>query len=203
MGKGMWFFSGLVIGVALSSVTGYGLYQHYVVDAVANGEGTLALRQTTPPQTASPPQQGDGADQVPTDIKLKDLKGHEHSFADWHGKLLLINFWATWCPPCRAELPLLAAAQKKYGDRGLQIVGPAVDDAATVKQDAPLMGIDYPVLLGSQSDMLQLITELGDLQGGLPYSVLVGPDGKILDRHLGAFQGKRQLEHLIEQHLPT
>src|SRR5581483_87389 len=66
-------------------------------------------------------------------VSLKDLEGQPHGFADWRGKLLLVNFWATWCAPCLKEIPELAKIQAQYGARGLQIVGPAVDDPDAVR----------------------------------------------------------------------
>jgi thiol-disulfide isomerase/thioredoxin len=137
---------------------------------------------------------------LPADTVLQDLDGKPHHFADWHGKLLLLNFWATWCSPCLDEIPELIKAQQKYSDRGLQIVGPAVDDADAVRKMQSKMGMSYPVLVGTPEQLLQLMTQLGNTAGGLPFSVLADGNGHVLATQLGQFN-TGELAPFIEQHL--
>jgi thiol-disulfide isomerase/thioredoxin len=132
---------------------------------------------------------------------LSGLDGHPHDFEEWHGKLLLVNFWATWCTPCLHEIPDLVKLQKQYAARGLQIVGPAVDDPDAVRGMQGQLGIDYPVLTATPDAMIDVMEKLGNGPGGLPFSVLVGADGRILKRQLGEFPAG-QLAQLIEAHLP-
>ncbi|MDE2148281.1 MAG: redoxin family protein [Gammaproteobacteria bacterium] len=140
-------------------------------------------------------------DPFPTDVQLPDLTGRMQAFSQWHGKLLLVNFWATWCVPCRKEIPDLIAEQRRYGSQGLQIVGPAVDDQKAVRKAAPDFGFDYPILTGSLDPMIMLMARLGNATSGLPYSVLVSPQGQIIHRQLGGFESE-QLDQLIRQNLP-
>ena len=125
---------------------------------------------------------------LPADTVLQDLDGQRHHFADWHGKLLLVNFWATWCTPCLDEIPDLIKAQQRYGAQGLQIIGPAVDDADSVRKMQSKMGMSYPVLIGTPEQLLGLMTQLGNTAGGLPYSILADGNGHALAMQLGQFE---------------
>lgn len=144
----------------------------------------------------------DEGDPLPPGLHLADLKGVNHPFTQWRGKLLLLNFWATWCAPCRAEIPLLIQMQQQYAARGLQIVGPAVDDPGLVAGALPRLGLDYPVLVGDPDTLVKIMDQLGNGPGGLPFSVLISPKGMILERRVGAFD-KDNLDQLIRAHLPS
>lgn len=134
------------------------------------------------------------------ELVLTDLSGARHPLSEWRGRLLLVNFWATWCAPCMNEIPLLVKAQAQYGSRGLQIIGPAMDDPLAVQAALPRLGIVYPVLVGD-SEVANAMTALGDTLGALPFSVLIGTDGTILKRKHGEFE-QDELQKLIEKHLP-
>ena len=115
--------------------------------------------------------------------------------------MVILNFWATWCTPCLHEIPDLVKLQKQYAARGLQIVGPAVDDPDSVKSMLTPLGIDYPVLTESPDVMIDLMEKLGNGPGGLPFSLLISPDGRIIRRQLGEF-GTGELEGLVQKNLP-
>jgi thiol-disulfide isomerase/thioredoxin len=138
----------------------------------------------------------------PAGLRFTGLDGKPHALDEWHGKLLLVNFWATWCTPCLHEIPELVKLQKQYAAQGLQIVGPAVDDPDSVKSMLGPLGINYPVLTGTPDAMIDLMGKLGNSQGGLPFSILVSPDGKIIDQQLGPYTAT-QLSQLLLKHLPV
>jgi len=117
---------------------------------------------------------------------LSDLSGKVRSLTHWPAKVYLVNFWAPWCPPCRAEIPLLIQAAKKDKSRGLVVIGIALDQKDTVTRFVRKHGIDYPVVLGGEEG-LEMLGEFGDMQGAIPFSVLVTPHGRILTGQLGAF----------------
>lgn len=116
-----------------------------------------------------------------------DLSGRPRQLAEWQGRAVLVNFWATWCAPCREEIPLLLSARRKYGPEGVEIVGIAVDNAAKVDEFARSMAISYPVLL-AEADGLDLMRELGNTAGGLPFTVVADRQGAIIHRQLGALK---------------
>ncbi len=130
------------------------------------------------------------------DFSLPDLEGKNRSLKEWRGQVILLNFWATWCPPCREEIPLFIALQKKYAARGLQVVGVAVDNKPAVLAFRQSEGINYTILMGGD-DAMDLAARYGDRMDSLPYSVIIGRDGSIVARKLGAFEGD-ELKRLVE-----
>ncbi len=139
--------------------------------------GKFLVRQSGPAVSA-----GNVKGQPAPDFELKDLNGNTVRFADLRGKAVLLNFWATWCPPCKVEIPWFIELQKQYGPQGLQIVGVAMDDAGpdAVAKFARDMGINYTVLFGND--------KVADAYGGvqaLPTSFYIGRDGKFVSRVYG------------------
>ena len=134
------------------------------------------------------------------DLEFRDLDGKPHKLSEWDGKLLLLNFWATWCTPCLKEIPLLVEAQREFGPRGLQIVGLAMDQRDPVEAFRTRLGINYPIMLG-EVDIISGMDALGDELGAFPFSVLIAPDGRILDRTSGGLS-REELRDWIDGKLP-
>ena len=133
------------------------------------------------------------------DFTLQTLDGKSMSLSSLRGKAVLVNFWATWCGPCKVETPWLVELQNEYGSQGLQIVGVAMDDSGKdeIEKFAKDMGINYPVLMGREA--------VGEAYGGvngLPESFFVGRDGKIVDRIMG-LEGKAEIEDAVRKALST
>lgn len=194
MGKqfSLWFLAALAGGVAALFL---GSWFHLgglppVLSRVLHGPspgldspaGQAALR-------ANAPSAPDGVqvlkpgDRVPADFRLPDLDGRPQSLAAYRGKRVLLNFWATWCHPCREEMPELAAAQKKHAGK-VQVIGIAMDTPANVRKWLAHTPVDYPIwqgLAGNGDPTLRF----NDTLGALPYSVLIGTDGRIVATHLG------------------
>ncbi len=112
-------------------------------------------------------------------FKLPDLEGIAHDVSEWDGKILIVNFWATWCPPCRKEIPEFIAMQEEYGAQGLQFIGIAIDEAQKVQDFADEMGINYPLLIGAD-DAIEAAKAFGNRYGALPYSAIVDRQGRIV-----------------------
>jgi thiol-disulfide isomerase/thioredoxin len=125
-----------------------------------------------------------------TGARLPDLDGTPQSVSQWRGKVVVVNFWATWCAPCREEIPMLVRLQEKYAARGLQLVGIAIDQPDKVRPYAAEMRMNFPILIGS-ADGIELTRQLGNKAGVLPYSVVLGRDGKIASREVGALKEPR------------
>ena len=117
------------------------------------------------------------------DFTMKDVDGNDVSLTAYKGKVVLLNFWATWCGPCKAEIPGFVRLQEKYRDKGLVIVGYSVDDtAAKAKAYAAQYKMNYPILLGEGREELQ------DAYGpiwGIPASFIISKDGKVCRKHMG------------------
>jgi peroxiredoxin len=133
------------------------------------------------------------------DFSLAALDGKNMRLSDLRGKAVLLNFWATWCGPCKVEMPWFVDLQNQYGAQGLQIVGVAMDDAS--KEDigkfAKTMGVNYPILIGTEA--------VGDQYGGvpaLPETFVIGRDGKLVDKIIG-LKGKAEIEEDIKKALDT
>lgn len=115
---------------------------------------------------------------------LPDQRGELRSVGEWDGRLLLLNFWATWCPPCREEIPMLMQIQDDYAHRGLRIVGVAIDERENVADFVVETGMDYPVLIG-QLPAIEVSKAYGNRIGSLPFTVLVNREGQIVYQKLG------------------
>ena len=116
------------------------------------------------------------------DFELQTPDGKTLHLSDFHGKGVLLNFWATWCVPCKVEMPWFVELQKQYGPQGLQVLGVAMDDAnpEDIAKFAKELGVNYPIVIGKEA--------VGDAYGGIPFlpaTFYVGRDGKVVDKIYG------------------
>lgn len=139
-------------------------------------------------------QYGRTVNAVP-DFVYPDLDGRPRRSNEWLGKVTVVNFWATWCSPCREEIPLFVELQEQYRDQGVRFVGVAIDDPEPIREFADTHGINYPVLLGDGT-AIELSKRLGNRFQGLPFTVVARPDGRIAERFTGAVE-RSDLEPLL------
>jgi thiol-disulfide isomerase/thioredoxin len=132
-------------------------------------------------------------------IPLTGLDGRETLFKDWDSEILVVNFWAPWCAPCRREIPTLIEIQRDYATRGVRVLGIAFDGEEQVRRFAEEYGIDYPLFVtGNRSAMYNIAFD--NPSGSLPYTALLGRDQRILFQHNGELtsqQLREQLEALL------
>jgi peroxiredoxin len=126
------------------------------------------------------------------EFSLPDASGTPTSISHWDGDVLLVNFWATWCAPCREEMPWFAELQDQYGQRGFQVVGVAIDQPEAVAEFTARIGVDYPQLIGPE-EAIEVAERYGNAYGALPYSVLIDRAGIVRFIKAGALE-KQELE---------
>ena len=149
----------VILAAAAAFALGLGLYVGLQRDAPADASTLLAL-------------------------SLPDATGKEQSIGQWRGKVVIVNFWATWCGPCREEIPEFVRAQTEYGDRGVQFVGIAVDQADNVDRFARELGLNYPTLIGGYG-AVELSRTLGNRLAALPFTIIVDRQGHVAHTQLG------------------
>ena len=133
------------------------------------------------------------------DFTLTSLDGRKVKLSDFRGKAVLLNFWATWCPPCKVEMPWFEDLQRQYGNAGLVVLGVAMDDTepAKIAKYANELGVNYPVLLGTN----QVSDDYGDVQY-LPTTFYIGRDGTIVDKMTGLLD-RKDVEEAVKKALSS
>jgi thiol-disulfide isomerase/thioredoxin len=179
-----------VVVAVVAAAAGFGIYRYAIEPRVAPsatgptvGHVAQAIDKPSPGAEApaeSPPPIPD----VLPDFTLADLDGKPTSIRSWPGKSMIVNFWATWCAPCRREIPLLKTIQQRHGAEGFQVVGVAVDFREDVVKFAKEIGMDYPVLIGEQ-DGLEAVNKFGQGSIGFPFTVFTDRQQRIVLFHLG------------------
>ena len=121
---------------------------------------------------------------VLTVAQFKDLSGQTGSLERWQGQVLIVNFWASWCPPCLEEIPGLVRIHREWVGKGVQVVGIAVDSADNARVAAAQLDVSYPVLIAGM-EVIDLTRRLGNRPGALPYTLILDRNRKVIATHLG------------------
>lgn len=145
---------------------------------VDNDSGLLAPAETLP------------------EFTLPDLDGRSRAHSEWSGQVLVVNFWATWCPPCRAETPGFVELQDKYRSQDVRFVGIAIDDRELVQEFADEFAVNYAMLIGGL-DAVELSKQLGNRFGGLPFTVVMDRRGFVRHRQPGEMP-KDRLDEILQ-----
>ena len=163
------------IAVAVTAVAlGIGILTHWPKDHDQPGD----VGQAAQPQTSM-------ISQTRPDFTMPDLSGSQRNIKEWDGKVLAVNFWATWCEPCKQEISDFNTLQKQYGDKGFQFVGVALDDLDAVQTYLKTSTISYPVLIGEDRAMT-VASHYGDDEGVVPYTAFINRKGQIAFIQYGA-----------------
>lgn len=161
----------LILGVALLALAG-GLTAKKIIDNPATNTAEAKL-----------------------DFTLPDIDGKPHNIAEWQGKALIINFWATWCPPCLKEIPEFIQLQAQLAEKNVQFIGIAIEDPEPVAEFLQKSPINYPILIGGDAG-ISLSQQLGNVIGAVPFTVIVDQQGQIIHRHPGELSREKLLEVL-------
>ena len=157
-----------ILVAILSGFSGYYFQQISKDDAVS--EAQLNTKKSPSPEEVI------GMDVA--EFSLLDLNGERRYLSEWKGKLIAINFWATWCAPCREEIPAFVELQEKYATQGLQFIGIALQQADEVRDFIEEYNVNYPSLVGGD-EVIKVARQLGNNIGAMPYTVIINSKGKI------------------------
>jgi peroxiredoxin len=157
----------------------------------------MARRSPSPEALAASKLQG----QMAHDFTLQTLDGQTVHLSDFRGKAVMLNFWATWCEPCKIEMPWFVELQKQYGPQGLQVLGVAMDDAdpSDIAKFAKDMGVDYPILVGKESVRDAVASDYGGVQF-LPETFFISRSGKVVEKIFG-LKSRSEIEDFIKKTL--
>lgn len=156
--------------------------RHYFVVCIALLLGSLPLAAAA--QQAPAPHASEEAVEQPVELVLRGMDGAERRLGEYRGRIVVLNFWATWCVPCREEMPMLVRLQQEYESRGVVVIGPSADAPETQAKIAPFLSelqIQFPIWVGATTEHMQ---QLG-LGAALPATALIDHDGRIVGRILG------------------
>jgi thiol-disulfide isomerase/thioredoxin len=176
---------GYIAVAVIAAAAGFGIYQFGM--APRDTTEQAAAPESAAPAPAEAPTEATDSDGLPEtlpDFTLANLEGQPQSIRSWQGKSMIVNFWATWCAPCRREIPLLRKIQAEHGAEGFQVVGVAVDFRDDVLKYAKEIGIDYPLLIGEE-DGLDAVTKFGRGSLGFPFTVFTDNQQRLVLFHLG------------------
>ena len=168
------------------------------VIALAGTSGFLLQKKLSTKENTHPPINSAVINKPAQEFAMKDLEGNIRNITDWKGKVVLLNFWATWCPPCLREIPDFIELQNQYKNADFQIIGIAIDEIEAVKAFATTHGMNYPVI-PSETEAIELAQRYGNTIGALPYSVFINQNGDVshtIVGELSKFKAEKILESL-------
>ena len=163
----------------------------FIIAMVVAGAAGYGLQQMISSDTPMPRQQK--SDVIGTkrpEFAMMDIHGQLRNIKDFDGQVVLLNFWATWCPPCLKEIPDFIEVQEEFADKGFQIVGVAVENEEDVKHFAEEMGMNYPVMAG-EMEAIELARRYGNSMGALPFSAIIDKSGTITHTFTGELSKSR------------
>ncbi len=146
--------------------------------------------------TAVPPEKNNNIWEMAS-FELPTTTGETRSLSHWKGKVIMLNFWASWCAPCQFEIPRFVKYQGKYADKNLQIIGIGLDDADKLKNVERSLEMNYPTMVISQQKGAKLLEKFGDDQQIVPYTLVIDKDGTIVYIHRGSMENEDFDEYVL------
>jgi len=127
------------------------------------------------------------------EFSFPDSTGTQRNINEWQGKILIINFWATWCPPCLKEIPEFIKIQDEFADKNLQFIGIAIDEKSAVEEYLETIHINYPILIAGDEG-IALSRQLGNIVNAVPFTLIVNPKGQVIHRQPGELSREQIIE---------
>jgi len=171
-----------IVATAIAGASGYALQRY-----LASDTHSVSVTDTASPIIGK----------TRPEFAMMDIEGNIRNIKDWDGQIVLLNFWATWCPPCLEEIPGFIEIQQELDNRGFQIIGVAVDNEEDVREFADEMAMNYPILAG-EMEAIELSQRYGNTIGGLPFSAIIDKNGKVTHTIMGELT-KDRLISILEQ----
>ncbi|MFN4063664.1 redoxin domain-containing protein [Azoarcus communis] len=171
-----------------------------LVAALAGAAGYITSQSTAAPSKPAPVV-ASGATEALLALNLPDLAGQTQAMSQWRGKVIVVNFWATWCPPCRKEIPDFAAASRTFEHAPVQFVGLSIDTVEKVQAFNAEFAVPYPLLIAS-SDVMGLAAGFGNVAQGLPFTVIIDRSGTTREVKLGTLKQdelERKIRALLDE----
>lgn len=169
-----------IVATTIAGASGFAVQRYLAIDtaSVSVTETTSPIIGTTRPE-----------------FVMMDIEGNIRNIKDWDGQIVLLNFWATWCPPCLEEIPGFIEVQQELENRGFQIIGVAVDNEENVREFANEMEMNYPILAG-EMEAIELSQKYGNSIGALPFSAIIDKNGKVTHTIMGELNKDRLISIL-------
>jgi len=156
-----------------------------IASVIALSGGSISQRLLTTDRSQTAP--------AAIEFSLPDLSGKQRNIKEWQGKILIINFWATWCPPCLKEIPEFIKIQDEFADMGLQFIGIAIDEKSAVEEYLNTLAINYPQLIAGDTG-ITLSHQLGNIVNAVPFTLIVNQQGQIIHRQPGELSREKIIE---------
>lgn len=169
----------------ISGAAGFGLQRHFMSAEKQNLPVILPAQTANILGTPRP------------EFAMKDIENNVRNIKEWDGEVVLVNFWATWCPPCKKEIPAFMELQTEYKDKGFQIIGIAIDNEEAVKDYVDTMGMNYTII-AAELEAMDLSRRFGNRVNALPFSAFISRDGKIAFTKAGELS-KQDTEKVIQK----
>jgi len=192
----------LVLGMMIAAgLAGFAMYKYVIAP-----QDDLNIIQTESTQSESSASNNSSKKQdeaTPVDLAslvVRDIDANPIGLDDWSGKVLAINFWATWCPPCRKEIPVLIETQKAFADKNVQFLGIAMDDIKAVKTYMQSTDFNYPILISDLNETIRIGQAVDYNFIALPFTIFISADGTQTKAHTGELN-ETQIEEILNSFL--